>query len=848
MAKGTITGSGSKVNLVISWSSTKGNGGSTVTATLYAQNNSGYYFNATVNQGYSITINGNKKSRSTAKLSSSANGKATLISHSVWVPYTGSKSITISGAANLSNIYAPSSLGTRSASGTAALDNVGTVPTKPTFTAPATSTVSETGGTITIRWNKSTSYNGSGNYDLQVRKNGGGWTSISRTIGIGTTSYNYTYPAGQGATYEFAIQCVNNLGASGFSYSNKVTTNKINPPTIGTLNTYNPYVTSALTVPLSGGSQSNGGSVYRYAMLYYGDTALKSCSTPAVNNTSASIAYAAADYAAKLGSTTYSGTFKIVAWCQNSNGTKSSTVSKTFTVNLNSDGGATPTLSTPTFSGGILGNATTCFVSGVTNLVVTSPSATLRRAPSGTTITYKISVTGVSAKSGQTATFSGLTAGTKTVTVTATDSRGLSVSVTKQCVVQSYAAPSIKNLTVERLESPNTSAKISYTLTYSPIYQYTSPTVKGTQLNGISVQQYSLNNSSYTSCMNGKIITSLNADLSYNISIRIADKVKSTTYTTVTSVIPTIKTAWSVRDTGIGIGCVPQAKYALDVGGHTRIQGDLFFDVNGRERHPIKLVPSPTSAFGDALIIGAQGMTIIGSGESADTFYGNAGIDPATETLYLTSDNAVVIASNLNSSYADMKLFTFDNDGSFHANGYLKTSLNGVTTTIGSNNSGYCHYSTTATRHWFNKQLCVQGDVYGGSDYNRRLAYLDEVSPKGCVSGKAAVTLWNGVSYTASLTPSGGLTAYKFFIVKGGTTSSEYATSIIVPYDSIHSTNAFRGIGGYELSSGGLEIHSVTGSVSSGKITISDCRLRKTGTLTSTSGTRLYIRRVIGIQ
>lgn len=62
-------------------------------------------------------------------------------------------------------------------------------------------------------------------------------------------------------------------------------------------------------------------------------------------------------------------------------------------------------------------------------------------------------------------------------------------------------------------------------------------------------------------------------------------------------------------------------------------------------------------------------------------------------------------------------------------NGYLYSTSNDKEIKIGSENSSYCHYVTTAPNHWFNKPVYVAGNVYGGSSYNRRLAYLDEVLP-----------------------------------------------------------------------------------------------------------------------
>lgn len=59
--------------------------------------------------------------------------------------------------------------------------------------------------------------------------------------------------------------------------------------------------------------------------------------------------------------------------------------------------------------------------------------------------------------------------------------------------------------------------------------------------------------------------------------------------------------------------------------------------------------------------------------------------------------------------------------------GFLKTAKNGKTTQIGSENSGYCHYITDADKHYFNKPLCVQGDIYGGENYNKKLAYFSDL-------------------------------------------------------------------------------------------------------------------------
>ena len=665
MASGSFCNNVSQnCNLIISWKSVKGQGGSTVTATLIAQNRNGWHFDAVV-YGYGITINGSQVTGTGARLSASTNGSAGLISHSVWVPYTGDKSITISGYANFNGII---NLSNQSISGTVALDKIGSAPTMGAVTAPTTSIVSEKTTSITVKWNKASSYNNSVTYAIGCSINGGSYEWKYPDNNINTTSYTWDIGTPtQGATYQFAVCCANDIARSDYQYSGVVTINKLSPPTIGDIGTYNPYTNSTLTIPLSGGATTNDENFVRMCDLYYEDTWLcsaKSYSDTSWKNTSQAITYAAANYASKLGTKAYSSNkFKIIAWIENANRSKSSYVSKTFTVNINSDGGATPTLSLPTLSGGAFSNAATCFIAGISTLNVSSPAASLRRAPSGTTISYKIACTGATTQNSQSAKFSGLTTGTKTITVTATDSRGLSVSVSKQVVVQSYAAPTIRAFSTTRLDNPNTSAKLAYTLAYSPIYQYTDVNTKGNQLNGISLQQYKKDNFDWATASDGLVLTKLETDSTYTIQLRIVDKVKTTTYITATQVISTIKTTMAWRSWGVGIGCIPQNGYNLDVTGKARFQGSVIYGVGGRDREPITMLTG--DANGDGIKIEAGGTVVIGSGESPSKFVSGSGIGGNSETTYITSDNTIRFETNLDGGYADKQEFTM------HANGQM---------------------------------------------------------------------------------------------------------------------------------------------------------------------------------
>lgn len=577
MANGSFSnGSGQNCKLVINWSSSKGDNGSTVSATLIAQNQNNWYFDAVV-YGYGITINGNQHTGSGARLSGSINGSAGLISHSVWVSYTNDKTINISGYANFNGII---NLSNQSISGNATLDRVGWAPSMGSVTAPSNGIISETSTSITVSWNGGSSYNNAGNYRVEVSVNGGGWTSIATGLSWSTRSYTYSLPnRSQGTSYRFRVDCSNNVGWSAYQYSGTATLNAISAPTISNIGTYNPYTNSTLTVGLSGGSQSNGGNLVRMCDLYYGGTWLATARSYEATpwwNTTQTISYAAASYVARIGTGAYSsGNFRIVAWCENSNRSRSGYVEKYFTVNINTDGGAVPSMGDFTLSGGAFSHPSTCFISGISKLTVIAANASLNRAPSGTSITYTTSITGVSSKNGKQVEFGSLSAGRKTITVTATDSRGLSRSVSRDIQFQSYSAPTIRNYCVVRLDNPQTSAKLSYTLSYSPIYDYSKGADnKGSQLNNISTQQYSFDGSNWSNATNGGNVIGLSTEKVYTIQLRVLDKANAGTYTIATYRVPTVFTNVALRKHGVGINCVPQSDFSLDVSGNGRIAGE----------------------------------------------------------------------------------------------------------------------------------------------------------------------------------------------------------------------------------------------------------------------------------
>lgn len=82
--------------------------------------------------------------------------------------------------------------------------------------------------------------------------------------------------------------------------------------------------------------------------------------------------------------------------------------------------------------------------------------------------------------------------------------------------------------------------------------------------------------------------------------------------------------------------------------------------------------------------------------------------------------------------------------------GKLNWSMNGVASSIGSDNGSYTHYNTNASSgHWFNKNVYSAGNFYGGSSYNRIIPFKDEINSQ--VGGsKSAQMLWNSWSTDAA--------------------------------------------------------------------------------------------------
>lgn len=110
-------------------------------------------------------------------------------------------------------------------------------------------------------------------------------------------------------------------------------------------------------------------------------------------------------------------------------------------------------------------------------------------------------------------------------------------------------------------------------------------------------------------------------------------------------------------------------------------------------------------------------------------------------------------------------VYTIWNSGNFDPNtkvnkagdtmtGKLSWTMNGVTSSIGNEDGSYTHHNTNASAgHWFNKNVYVSGNVYGGSSYNRILAFKDEINSQvgGSKSAQMNWASWGTGTYDGAI-------------------------------------------------------------------------------------------------
>jgi len=268
-----------------------------------------------------------------------------------------------------------------------------------------------------------------------------------------------------------------------------------------------------------------------------------------------------------------------------------STSTKTATVQTTSANSA-PTMGAFTFYDGRSATSTVTgndqvFIQSYSYLYVTPGTATARN--NATISSYSATCNGVTLSNTTGAVINlGAVAksGTLDVVVTATDSRGYTVSKTQQITVTAYAKPKVSSLTLRRTNDIEAEMQLAFNGTISAV------SVSGTQKNSLLYVRYrykltsASSYGSYTSILSSVTksgtsysfsnleLCSLDANSSYDFHLQIRDQLNSLSSVDLYYVVPQGTPLVALRKKKVGIN-TPDPEVALHVVGDAKVSGTV---------------------------------------------------------------------------------------------------------------------------------------------------------------------------------------------------------------------------------------------------------------------------------
>lgn len=532
-----------------------------------------------------VSINGVSETYTAAAISdTSADYDLTLLkTYTVRVAHNtnGTKTgVALSASWRFSGTYSGTSIGTITASTTIDLDALDR--TAPTVSC-STSNITANGFKI--------SATSSATADIwQYSTNGGtNWTQFSTTAG---TSANTTLSSlSPNTTYSVKVRARKKSNQV-YGTSSAVSTKTLGGSTIGSVST---LTADATTVSISMSTTvydasythtlqiKNGSTVYLEitGLSWAVGTATRTITLTAAQRTTLLTAMASLkSFTGTFAVQTYSGSTQI-----------GSTSTKTATVQTTSANSA-PTMGAFTFYDGRSATAAVTdndqlFIQGYSYLYVTPATATAKN--NATISTYSATCNGVTL-SNTTGAVINLGAveksGTLDVVVTATDSRGYTVSNTQKITVIAYAKPKVSSVTLRRTNDIEAEMQLTFNGSISPI------TISSTQKNSLLYVQYrykltsASSYGSYTSILSSVTqsgtsfsfsnleLCSLDANSSYDFHLYIRDQLNTMSALSLYFVVPQGTPLVALRKQKVGIN-TPEPEAALHVVGDAKVSGTM---------------------------------------------------------------------------------------------------------------------------------------------------------------------------------------------------------------------------------------------------------------------------------
>lgn len=390
------------------------------------------------------------------------------------------------------------------------------------------------------------------------------------------------------------------------------------------------------------------------------------------------------------------------------------------------------------------------------------------------------------------------TSGTRDITLTVTDSRGYTASVTKSVTVVPYSKPKVNSVSLRRTNEIETEMQLVFNGSISAI------TVDGAQKNSLLYvrYRYKLTSASsynaYTSILasvtasgtgfsfSNLELCNLNAEASYDFHLQIRDKLDSLTSLDLYFVVPQGTPLVALRKKMVGIN-TPNPAAALHVVGDTRIEGTLTPDEIDYPFDKPYFGTCRTAAATQIKVVSCAGFELkIGSRIAVQFTYSNTASQPklnvnGTGDKFICGIDGTSVITGI---WREKETIDFVYDGTWWiALGclYATTSEYGLTKLSSSTASTSTTLAATASAvkraydrsSWTSISLTnALALSYGGTGAKTAAAARTNL-------GIAATSLYNGTLTSGSITFNYG--NYNFYVIIGRPSSTASRTSLVVP-------------------------------------------------------------------
>lgn len=390
------------------------------------------------------------------------------------------------------------------------------------------------------------------------------------------------------------------------------------------------------------------------------------------------------------------------------------------------------------------------------------------------------------------------TSGTRDITLTVTDSRGYTASVTQSVTVVPYSKPRVSSVSLRRTNDIETEMQLVFNGSISPI------TVDGTQKNSLLYARYrykltsASSYNSYTSILGSVTATSssfsfsnlelcnLDSESSYDFHLQIRDQLNSLTSLDLYFVVSQGTPLVALRKKMVGIN-TPSPEAALHVVGDTRIEGTLIPDEIDYPFDKPYFGTCSTAEATQVKVVNCPGFELkTGSRIAVQFTYGNSASQPklnvnGTGDKFICSTDGMSVIADI---WRDKETVDFVYDGSwwiaigclyattaYYGLTKLSSSISSSSTTLAANS--YAVKRAYDRSSWSSISLTnALAIAYGGTGAKNAAAARTNL-------GISATSLYNGTLTSGSITFNYG--NYNFYVIIGRPNSSASRASLVVP-------------------------------------------------------------------